>query len=79
MSMEKKSAYDAAWYCQKDPEKERFYAIFFQMCRKYHVSWASATEKERQFISELTRVTYEREKALRLGLPLETVHPSFVS
>lgn len=49
------------------------------MCRKYHVSWASATEKKRQFISELTRVTYEREKALRLGLPLETVHPSFVS
>lgn len=48
------------------------------MCRKYHVSWASATEKKRQFISELTRVTYEREKALRLGLPLEMVRPSFV-
>lgn len=43
------------------------------------MSWASATEKERQFISELTRVTYEWEKAIRLGLPLETVRPSFVS
>ena len=79
MAEEKRLPSDAVWYCRKDSEKERFYAIFFQMCRKYHVSWASATEKERLFISELTRVTYEREKALRLGLPLETVRPSFVS
>ena len=26
---------DAEWYCRKDPEEERFYEIFFQLCRKY--------------------------------------------
>ncbi len=25
---------DAEWYCCRDPEEERFYEIFFQICRK---------------------------------------------
>ena len=70
---------DAEWYCRKDPEEERFYEIFFLMCQKYGVRWASASEKERQFIEEVTRVTYERERALRLGFPLSDVRPSFAS
>ena len=70
---------DAEWYCRKDPEGERFYEIFFQMCRKYGVRWASADEKERSFIEEVTRVTYERERAIQLGLPLSDVRPAFAS
>lgn len=70
---------DAAWYCRKDPERDRYYEIFFQMCRKYGVRWACANEKERQFIEEVTRVTYERERAVRFGLPLADVRPSFAS
>ena len=70
---------DAEWYCRKDPEEERFYEIFFLMCQKYGVRWASAAEKERQFIEEVTRVTYERERALLLGSPLSDVRPSFAS
>ena len=70
---------DAAWYCRKDPEEERFYEIFFQLCKKYGVRWASATTKEQRFIEEVTRVTYERDRALRLGLPLSDVRPSFAS
>lgn len=72
-------ASDAEWYCRKNLEEERFYEIFFQMCRKYGVRWASADEKERQFIEEITRVTYERERAVRLGLPLSGVRPAFAS
>ena len=53
-------ASNAAWYCRKDPEKERFYEIFFRLCQKYNVRWASATPKEKAFIEEVTRVTYER-------------------
>jgi len=75
----KRPASDAAWYCRKDPEEERFYEIFFQLCRKYDVRWASATPKEQKFIEEVTRVTYERDRALRLGLPLSDVRPSFAS
>ena len=70
---------DAEWYFRKNPEKERFYEIFFQMCRKYGVRWASATQKERNFIEEVARVTYERDRAVRLGLPLTDVRPSFAS
>ena len=70
---------DAEWYFRKDPERDRFYEIFFQMCRKYGVRWASADEKERSFIEEVTRVTYERERATRLGLPLSDVRPAFAS
>ncbi len=65
-------------YCRKDAEEERFYEIFFQLCRKYSVRWASATPKEKDFIEEVTRVTYERDRAQRLGLPLSEVRPSFV-
>ena len=70
---------DAEQYCRRDPEEERFYDIFFRLCRKYGVSWASAGEKEKRFIEEVTRVTYERDRALRLGLPLEDVRRAFAS
>ena len=72
-------ASDAAWYCRNDPEEERFYKIFFQLCRKYDMRWTSATPEEQKFIEEMTRVTYERDRALKLGLPLSEVSPSFIS
>ena len=72
-------ASDAEWYCRRDPEEERFYEIFFQICRKYGVHWASATPKEQAFIEEVTRVTYEQDRARRLGTPLSDVRPSFAS
>ena len=59
----------AEWYCRKEPEEECFYEIFFRLCQKYNVHWASATPKEKAFIEEVTRITYERDKAQRLGLP----------
>lgn len=70
---------DAEWYFRKDLEEERFYDIFFQLCRKYNIRWASASDKERAFIEEITRVTYERDRAVRLGLPLSEVRPAFAS
>lgn len=59
---------DAEWYCRQNPEEKRFYDIFFRLCRKYGVSWTSATDKEKAFIEEITRVTHERDKALRITL-----------
>lgn len=76
---EKRPASDAQWYCRRDVEEERFYSIFFKLCRKYDVSWASASDKEKAFIEEVTRVTYERERAIRNGLPLSDVRPAFAS
>ena len=48
--IEKRPASDAQWYCRRDVEEERFYSIFFRLCRKYDVSWASASDKEKAFI-----------------------------
>lgn len=80
MSEEKARVHsDAEWYCRKDLEEERFYQIFFSLCRKYNVRWASADGKEKAFIEEVTRVTYERDKAERKGLSMETVRPSFIA
>ena len=70
---------DARWYCRRDPEEERFYSIFFKLCPKYDVSWASASEKEKAFIEEVTRVTYERDRAIRNGQPLSEIRPAFAS
>lgn len=58
-------------------QDKAYYDIFFQMCRKFHVEWASATDKEKNFISEVTRVTYERKQAQQAGMPLDTVRPAF--
>lgn len=68
---------DMAWYCRQDKAQEQYEKIFFGMCRKYHVSWASASPQERCFIEEITRVTYERERAKRIGAPLSSVRPAF--
>lgn len=70
---------DAQWYCRYDAEEDCFYGIFFSLCKKYNISWASATEKERAFIEEVTRVTYERDRARRMGLTMENIRPSFAS
>ena len=72
-------ASDAEWYCRKDPEGDRFYEMFFQICQKYGMRWASADEKEQYFIEEVTRATYERGLEIRLGLPLSDVRPAFAS
>ncbi len=39
---------DAGWYFHKDSEKERFYNLFFQLCRKYGVRWSTATPEEKE-------------------------------
>ena len=77
MNEKKRIPSDAEWYCRQDPEAERFYNIFFKLCRKYNVSWASADEKEKAFIEEVARVTYERDRAIREGKPLSSVRPAF--
>lgn len=69
---------DAEWYYRHDPEEERFYYIFFGLFRKYNIRWASADEKEREFIEEVAHVTYKFDRTTRPGLPLPEIYPSFV-
>ena len=64
-------------YLRDAMQDKVYYDIFFQMCRKFHVEWATATDKEKSFISEVTRVTYEHKQAQQAGMPLNTVRPAF--
>ena len=54
---------DAKEYFQRDPEREAFYRTFYQICRRFNVTWSTATPEVRTFAEEATRVAYEQEKA----------------
>ena len=57
---------DAKWYFTHETEEDRlWYRIFFAMCRKFGVSWPKASEEQKAFIEEITRINYEREMAKR--------------
>lgn len=68
---------DAKEYFQRDPEREAFYRTFYQICRRFNVTWSTATPEVRAFVEEATRVAYEQEKAQRSGLSPNTVKPFF--
>ena len=40
-------------------------SYLFAMCRKFGVSWSKASEEQKAFIEEITRINYERETAKR--------------
>lgn len=52
----------AEWYCYKEPEDEAWYTVFFRVCRKHGVSWASATDAEREEIEAQAKEEFERLK-----------------
>jgi len=55
---------DAKWYFTHETEEDRlWYRIFFAMCRKFGVSWPKASEAQKAFVEELTRINFEREMA----------------
>ena len=66
-------------YLQDAERDKAYYEIFFQMCRKFHIDWAAADEKEKEFITEVTRVTYERNCAVQAGVSPENVRPAFTA
>ena len=66
-------------YLQDAERDKQYYEIFFQMCRKFHVDWATADKKEKEFITEVTRVTYERSRAIKAGVSTESVRPAFTA
>lgn len=66
-------------YCKRDPERDAFYRIFYQTCRRFRVTWSAASPEARAFVEEATRVAYEQDKARRNGTPLESVSRSLGS
>ena len=69
---------DAAQYFRpQSSARDEFYGIFFTVCRKYNIDWATADPKEKAFAEEITRVTYEHRKARREGRTRSSVPAAF--
>lgn len=65
------------YICNRDPEADEYYAMFFRACRKFRVEWAHASDKERAFIEEFVRVEFEKSMARKKGIPESSVRPFF--
>ena len=37
-------------YFQRDAERDAFYRTFYQICRRFNVTWSTATPEVRAFI-----------------------------
>lgn len=72
-----RSEYAAQYFRPQTAQRDEFYSIFFKVCHKYNIDWATASPKERAFAEEVTRVTYEHKKAAREGRSLATVRAAF--
>lgn len=59
------STSDAEWYFKQSEASREFYVVFGETCRKYDVMWSEATPEVRECISELVRLTLERNAAAR--------------
>lgn len=41
-------------YMKDAGNDKQYYEIFFEMCRKFRIDWATADEKEKGFVTEVT-------------------------
>lgn len=71
-----KNQSDASWYFINDIDRNGFYELFFQICKKYNVDWATATPQEKAFVEEVTRVTWEKAIEKQTGVKRE-IRPAF--
>lgn len=72
--MENKSS-NAKWYFthSDSDDSEKYYDIFFDVCHKYGVSYASATEKQRWFVEAVTDYYFKVLKAEKEGKSKEGI------
>ena len=64
---------NAQGYFNRDPERDAFYLIFYQTCRRINVTWPSASQEVKAFVEEATRVAYDQDKICWNGAPLSSV------
>ena len=62
---EKSVPSDAEWYFRQSEKSREFYIVFGTICRKYGVSWSEASPAVRECISDLVKLTLERNAAER--------------
>lgn len=56
---------EAEWYFRQSEKSREFYVVFGEVCRKYDVMWSEASPAVRACISDLVKLTLERNAAER--------------
>lgn len=70
---------DAEWYFRQSAASREFYKVFFDTCHTYNVTWSQASPAVRELISDLVKLTLDRnavERKLRAALSSNDAHPS---
>lgn len=56
---------EAEWYFRQSEKSREFYIVFGTICRKYGVMWSESSPAVRACISDLVKLTLERNAAER--------------
>ncbi len=64
------------YFAKPDKESIACTELLFDVCRQFGIRYYTATEKERCFVEEVTRVTWELKQHELLGIKGD-VRPSF--
>ena len=69
---------DAAgsYFAMPTEEDLAYTELLFDICRQFGIRYYSATQKERAFVEEVTRVTWARQQEDRTGVRQE-IRPAF--
>lgn len=72
-------AVQAGGYFALPTEEDLAYTdLLFDVCEQFGIRYYSATNKERHFVEEVTRVTWARQKEEQTGIR-QDIRPSFAS
>ena len=66
------------YFALPDDDELAYTDLLFSVCEQFGIRYYSATEKERCFVEEVTRLTWACQKGKTIGIDAE-VRPSFTA
>ena len=64
------------YFAMPSEESIAYTELLFSVCEQFGIRYYTATEKERFFVDEVTRVTWEIQQQKRIGIPKD-IRPAF--
>lgn len=64
------------YFIRPTTENMAYTDLLFDVCQQFGIRYYSATDKERAFVEEVTRVTWEKQQEGKTGVKRE-IRPSF--
>lgn len=70
------AAQAGGYFAPPTKDELAFTDLLFDVCEQFGIHYYSATNKERHFVEEVTRVTWAREQERKTGIK-QDIQPSF--